>query len=226
MTKDKTKNDFEKILDVITGEKALREKEKEVKMMKKKAIEDQKNKKRKQIIEKVVELEEDPVQKKKVVQNIKIFEWSAPDRYKIGFNNKKFLIIVVLALLFSLLLAILGNYLLMAAIMSMLFLLYIVGTTKPITVKHKITARGIDTMGKLYEWYMLDSFFFAKKNGEYMLVINTKLNYPKSLILLLKKKDKDALFVLLQEQLLYEDIRKWKWLDRLTYGEYIPLEEV
>jgi hypothetical protein len=226
MTKKKTKNEFEKILDVITGEKALREKEKEVKKMKKRAIEDQKNKKRKQIIEKVVELEEDPVQKRKVVQNIKIFEWSAPDRYKIGFNNKKFLIIVVLALLFSLLLAILGNYLLMAAIMSMLFLLYVVGTTKPITVKHKITARGIDTMEKLYEWYTLESFFFSRKEEGYMLVITTKLSYPRTLILLLKDKDKDALFVLLQEQLLYEDIRKWKWLDRLTYGEYIPLEEV
>lgn len=226
MTKKKEKNDFEKILDVITGEKALREKEKEIKKMKKKAIEDQKNKKRKQIIEKEVKLEEDPVQKKKVVQNIKLFEWSAPDRYKIGFSNKKFLIVVVLALLFSLLLAILGHYLLMASIMSLLFLLYIVGTTKPVTVKHKITARGIDTMGKLYEWYMLESFFFSKKNDEYMLIVNTRLNYPKALILLLKEKDKDALFVLLQEQLLYEDIRKWKGLDKLTYGEYIPLEEV
>jgi hypothetical protein len=226
MAKDKSKKEFEKILDVITGEKALREKEKEMKKMKKRAVEEQKNKKRKKIIEKEVRLEEDPIQKRKVVQNIKLFEWSAPDRYQVGFSNKKFLIVVALALIFSLLLAILGHYLLMAAIMSMLFLLYVVGTTKPVRVKHRITARGIDTLGKLYEWYMLDSFFFSKKDGRYMLIVNTRLNYPKSLILLLKEEDKDALFVLLQEQLLYEDIRKWKWLDRLTYGEYIPLEEV
>ena len=226
MSKNNSKNEIEKILDVITGEKALREKEKEIKRMKKKAIEDQKNKKRKQIVEKEVKLEEDPIQKREVVQNIKLFEWSAPDRYKISFSNKKFLIIVVLVLLFSLLLAILGNYLLMAAIMSLLFLLYIAGTTKPIIIKHKITARGVDTVGKLYEWYMLEDFFFSKKDDQYMLVINTRLNYPRTLILLLKEKDKDALFVLLQEQLLYKDIRKWSWLDKITYGEYIPLEEV
>ena len=226
MAKDKEKNDFEKIIDVITGEKALREKEKEIKKMKKQAVEDQKNKKRKKIVEKEVRLEEDPVQKREVVQNIKLFEWSAPDRYQINFSSKKFLIIVALALVFSLLLAILGHYLLMAAIMSLLFLLYVAGTTKPVTVKHKITARGIDTMGKLYEWYMLDSFFFSKKDKQYILVVNTRLNYPKALILLLKEKDKDALFVLLQEQLLYEDFRKWRWIDRVSYGDYIPLEKV
>ena len=59
-----------------------------------------------------------------------------------------------------------------------------------------------------------------------MLVVNTKLNYPKTLILLLGEDDKDPLFVLLQERLLYEEIKKWGRLDRLSYGEYIPLEEV
>lgn len=226
MTKEKDKKDFEKILEIITGEKTLREKEKEMKQMKREAIENQKERKRKQIVEKEVKLEEDPVQKREVVQNIKLFEWSAPDRYQIDFSNKKFLIIVALSLLFSLLLVILGHYFLMAAIMSLLFLLYVVGTTKPVTVKHKITARGIDTREKLYEWYMLESFFFSKKDDRYLLIVNTRLNYPKVLILLLGEKDKDALFVLLQEQLLYQDIRKWRWLDRVSYGEYIPLEEV
>ena len=100
MVKDKEKNDFEKILEVITGEKALKEKQREMKKMKKQAIEDQKNKKRKEIIEKSVKLEEDPVQNRKVVQNIKLFQWNAPDRYQINFTNKRFLIIVSLALLF------------------------------------------------------------------------------------------------------------------------------
>lgn len=226
MVKDKEKNDFEKILEVITGEKALKEKQREMKKMKKQAIEDQKNKKRKEIVEKRVKLEEDPVQNMKVIQNIKLFQWSAPDRAQINFTNKKFLVIVGLALLFSLLLVILEHYFLMATIMSLLFLLYVAGTTKPLTVKHNVTARGIDTGGKLYEWYMLDSFFFSKKEDRYMLVVNTKLNYPKTLILLLGEDDKDPLFVLLQERLLYEEIKKWGRLDRLSYGEYISLEEV
>lgn len=226
MGTQKEKKDFEKILEVITGEKALREKEKQLKKMKSEAIKEQKDKRRKGIVEGVLKLEKDPIQERKVVQNIKLFEWSAPDRHRVSFTNKKFLIVLALALLFSLYLAILGNYLLMASILAILFLLYIAGTTKPITVKHKITARGVDTGGKLYEWYMLDSFFFSKKDKTYFLVINSKLNFPSALILLFKEKDKDALFVLLQEQLLYEDIRKWRWLDKVSYGEYIPLEKL
>jgi hypothetical protein len=38
--------------------------------------------------------------------------------------------------------------------------------------------------------------------------------------------DKDPLFVLFQDKLLYEDFKKWKWLDKISYGDYIPLEEL
>jgi hypothetical protein len=226
MTEKKEPTELEKLMEVISGEKNLREKEANIKKAKKKAIEDEKNNRRKKIIEKEVELEEDPVQKKNVVQNIKLFEWSAPDRYQFKFDNKGFLIVVVLSLLFSLLLAVLGNYLLMAAILSMLFLLYVAGTTKPLTVKHRITARGVETGGKLYEWYMLDKFFFTKRENRILLILQTKLNFPKALILLVNTKDKDPLFVLLQDKLLYEDIKKWKWLDRVSYGDYISLEDL
>ena len=226
MTKKEETSELEKLMDIISGEKSLREREKKIKDAKKKAVEEEKNIRRKKILEKDVQLEEDPVQKKTVIQNIKLFEWSAPDRYQFKFDNKGFLIVVVLSLLFSLLLAILGNYLLMAAILSMLFLLYVAGTTKPLTVKHKVTARGIETGGKLYEWYMLDKFFFTKRGDQILLILQTKLNFPKALILLVNKKDKDPLFVLFQDKLLYEDFKKWKWLDKISYGDYIPLEEL
>lgn len=226
MKEKKKKNDFENLMDIITGEKNLREKQEKIKKAKVNAILKEKDKRRKKIVQKEVVLEEDPVQDTKVVQNIKLFEWSALDRYQFKFDNRSFLIIVVLSLLFALLLAILGNYLLMAAIMAMLFLLYVAGTTKPVKVKHRITARGIETGEKLYEWYMLDTFFFTKRDKNILLIVNTKLNFPKVLILLVGSKDKDAIFVLLQEKLLYEDIRKWGWLDRINYGEYISLEKV
>jgi hypothetical protein len=224
--KNEGKNEFEKLLDIVSGEKKLREREEKIKKAKKEAKKKQKQKRREEVVKEEVRLEDDPTPKRKVVQNIKLFEWSALERYQFKFTNKWFLIVVVLSLLFSLLLAILKNYLLMAAIMSMLFLLYVAGTTKPRRVKHKITARGIDTGNKLYEWYMLDKFFFAKKEETNFLVIETKLNFPSALILLVEKDDIDPVFVLLQDKLIYKDIRKWKWLDKLTYGEYIPLEKV
>ena len=220
------KNEFGKLLEIVSGEKGLREREEKIKKAKIEAKKQEKQKRRDEIVKEEVRLEDDPTPKRKVVQNIKLFEWSAPDRHQFGFNKKGFLVIVVFALLFALLLAILKNYFLMAAIMYVLFLLYAAGTTRPVKVRHQITARGMETMGKLYEWYLLDKFFFTKKEDTVFLIVETKLNFPGTLIFLVGQKDKDPIFVLLQDKLLYKDIRKWGRLDRLTYGEYIPLEKV
>jgi hypothetical protein len=220
------KNEFDKLLDIVSGEKTLREKQEKINKAKIEAKKAQKQKRREEIVNEDVKLEEEVVPKEKIVQNIKLFEWTAPDRTPVKFEKKSFLIIIVMTLLFSLYLAIMKHYLLMVAIMSILFLLYVAGTTKPVKITHKITARGIDTGAKLYEWYMLKSFYFTKKEDQILLLVETNLNFPGVLTFLVNDKDKDPIFVLLQDKLLYKDIRKWKWLDKLSYGEYIPLEEV
>lgn len=223
----KEKDQFAKLAEILTGEKNLREKQEKLRKEKKKAIQEEKDRRRARVVkgEDVLEVEE--VQKKDVVQNIKLFEWKAPERYEIKLNNKGFLVILAVSLLFIVLLAILGKYYLIAAIISVLFVIYAAGSTKPLTVTHKITARGIDTAGKLYEWYMLEDFYFAKKGELYTLMIQTKLNYPKALVLLCREKDKDPLFVILQKNLLYKDMRKKQGkIDIISYGEYIPLENV
>ena len=73
---------------------------------------------------------------------------------------------------------------------------------------------------------MLESFWFSIKNGQYILVLETKLRYPRALLLLLDEADKDAIFILLQERVLYRDIRKQSKVELLTYGQYIPFEEI
>ncbi len=44
------------------------------------------------------------------------------------------------------------------------------------------------------------------------------------MILLLNEEDKDAIFVLLQEKVLYRDVRKTGWLDKIMNGKYISFE--
>jgi hypothetical protein len=216
------------IMKVISGEMALEKKQEAIKKAKKAAVEEEKNTRRRKIVKREVVLEEDPLQEesKKVVQNIKLFEWEAPDRYELAYNTKYFLILVAVSLVFILLLAVLGHYFLMAAVIAMLFFIYVLGTTKPLIVKHRITARGMDTGNKLYEWYTMKSFYFTQKNGQLSLVIETKLRLPGVLLFLINEKDKDAIFVLLQDKLLYKDIRKQGKLEKLNFGEYIPLEKV
>ncbi len=218
--------DLEKIAQIISGEIALKKKEEKLKELKKEAIKGQKNESRKRVIQKEVKLEEDSPQSEKVVQNIKLFEWEAPDRYEYSFEDKSFFVVIAISLVLILFLAILGKYFLMAALISLLFFIYVVFTTKPMKVKHKITARGVDYNDKLYEWYLLDNFYFAKRKNQNFLLINTKLRFPSTLILLLEEEDRLPIFLLLQEYVLYKGIKKQGRVEKMSFGEYIPLEKV
>jgi len=223
---NKLDTELKNLSKLISGEMALKKREEKLKKLKEKAIKSQKSEKRRKVVEREVELEEDSSQPKKVIQNIKLFEWEAPDRYEFKFESKSFIIIVAISLVLILFLAILGKYYLMAALISLLFFIYVLGTTKPMMVKHKITARGIDFSNKLYEWLVFDKFYFTKRKSQNFLIIGTKLRFPSTLILLLNKKDRVPIFLLLQEFILYKDIRKQGRLEKMNFGEYIPLEKV
>jgi hypothetical protein len=230
MAKDKKKSnldqDLKKVADIISGEMALKKRQEKLRKLKEDAIKEQKNRKRKEVVEDEVKLEYDGTPPKKVVQNIKLFEWEAPDRYEYSFDNKSFIVIVALSLVLILFLAILGKYLLMVALISLLFFIYVVFSTKPEKVKHRITARGIEFSDKLYDWYMLKDFYFTKKKGQNFLLVDTKLRFPPALVMLLEEDDRLPIFLLLQEYVLYKDIKKQKRFEKMSFGEYIPLDKV
>jgi hypothetical protein len=73
---------------------------------------------------------------------------------------------------------------------------------------------------------VLDNFYFTKKKSQNFLIVNTKLAFPSTLIMLLDEDDRLPVFLLLQEYVLYQDIKKQKRLEKLNFGEYISLEEV
>ncbi len=226
MKKKTLKNEFSDILDIISGEMSLREREEKIQKLKEDAVKKKKAEKRKKIAQKDIVLEESDIPTKKVIQNIKLFEWEAPDRHSFKFEEKTFYIVLAVSMFFILFLAILGNYFLMACVIAVLFFIYVDGTNKPTKIKHRITARGIDTGNHLYEWFVLNNFWFSIRDGQYFLIVETKLRYPRALIMLLDGSDKDAIFVLLQEKILYKDIRKQGRIERLTYGDYIPFDQI
>lgn len=220
------KNELSDLAKILTGEMEIRNNQEKLEALKKDAIESQKKKLRKGIKDGSVTLEEDDEPRKKVVQNIKLFEWESPIRIAFSFEKKNFLFIVAICLVFILFLAILGHFALMFAIIALLFLIYVAGTTDPVKVKHAITARGVQTMEALYDWEMLENFWFANKKGQDLLIVETKLRFPVRLIMLIEEKDRNSLFILLQDKLLYRDVKKQGRWEKMNYGDYIPLEKV
>lgn len=227
----KVNSEISHLARILSGEAALEKKEAEIAKLKEEAVKKQKAKQRAQVKDRELILDpekqitEEP-DSQKVVQKIDLYSWEAPIRTKFMYDKRTFLAIVAIALGFILYLAVLGQYGLMLAIMALLFFIYVAGTTEPVVVEHKITTRGIDTMDKLYEWYMLENFWFTKKNEQYLLIVSTRLRVPPNLIMLLEREEMSALFVLLQDKLLYRDLRKRGRIEKITYGEYIPMEKI
>ena len=56
--------------------------------------------------------------------------------------------------------------------------------------------------------------------------MDTKLRSPKRLLLLLSKEEVSVLFVLLQDKLVYKEIKKQSWIEKQNYGEYIKLDDI
>ncbi|MCB9790939.1 hypothetical protein H6764_02875 [Candidatus Nomurabacteria bacterium] len=230
--KKNNKSEISQLAQILSGEYELLKQQEKIKKLKKDAIDRQKSLVREGIKEgniKLLDNYEDAIDNEKeqhVIQNITLYEWEAPIRIANHFDQKQFAILAFASMLFILYLAVLGNYALMLAIIALLFFIYVSGTTKPDIIKNKITARGIDTLDKVYDWYMLENFRFTVKNRQHLLIVETKLRYPSRLILLLKKEEREPLFLLLQDKVLYKDIRKQSKLDLWTFGKYIPLEKI
>ncbi len=226
---------LEHLAKILTGEMQLRKKEDQIKKFKKQAIEKQKKLNRAKIrkgevvLEKEVSEFEDPRSSnpnERVIQKLTLFKWEAPVRITFSYSNKMFLILLALSLVFILYLALLGHYGLMFSLIALLFFVYVAGTTEPVNTEHLITTRGVETFDKLYEWYMLEDFWFSKKNDQYLLIIQTKLRLPTKLMMIVDKEDVTTIFLLLQDKLLYKDIKKYSKIDGWAYGEYIPIEDV
>jgi hypothetical protein len=222
-------------IDVVTDLKQIQTKiEEDIKsakqkerleVLKKKAIEKQKKFVRNAIKDGRMVLD---TNKEKVVQKINLFEWDAPIRKKFLFSKKDFLILVTLTLIFMIYLSILGHYMLMFALAALLFVIYVAGLFEPQIVKHKITTQGIEAFNVLYKWEILDDFYFSKLEDQYFLIVDTNLKVERRLILLINKGDLEPIFILLQDKLLYKAFKNNKmWLgDRLSLGQYIPIEKI
>jgi len=232
-------SEIEKIAKALSGEEALREKNENAQKAKDRLEEKKRLAFQKKVLSGELKLKKEeagstssPIdentdeREEKIVQNIKLYTWTAPIRVQFPYNKRTFVAIVAMSMFFMLYLALLGNYGLMLSIIALLFLIYVAGTTAPIDVQHTITARGIDTMDKLYEWFMLDGFWFAYKNGEYVMIVETKLRVPSKLIMIVGESEKEALFVLLRDKLLYTEIRRQSVFHKSIYGEYLTLESM
>ena len=150
--------------------------------------------------------------------------WQAAARPYKKRSREYYTTIASIVFLVAVILLFMKEWLLIAVIISLTFVSYVLASVKPETIEHKITTWGIVTGGKKYKWEECVRFWFSKQFSNTLLHIETRLGFPKQLIMVVDEK-KDTIENIIVKYLTPEKPTKTfmdkaaKWLQ-----EKVPLE--
>jgi len=166
-------------------------------------------------------------EKKPEIRTLKtLLIWKAPSRVFKKRGKEYFTTIASIAILIAIILLFFKEWLLIMVIVAMVFVTYVMATVPPETIEHQITTLGIKTGGKNYDWEDLRSFWLGEKHQQKILFVETRIRFPKRLILLLGETNEAEVKKTLSDYLSYEEPEK-TWMDKA--GDWltknIPLEK-
>jgi hypothetical protein len=159
--------------------------------------------------------------KEKVKQRKVLYEWKSPMRHFKKMDKKKYFMILAIVLGFFVVLVLVKQYWLMAAISAVMFLLYAWGTVPPAELKHVITNEGIESAGTEVEWKNFKGYWFTRKDNQLILNIETDLRLPGRMIMLVSDEEMMRTHQILAPRLKYLDKRKQDKLSKTIDGVWI-----
>lgn len=155
-----------------------------------------------------------------------LLEWESPARPFKKRDREYFTTIAAIVFLVSVILLFIQEWLLIAVIISLMFISYVLATVKPENVKHKITTRGIKTGKRNYKWEDFDHFWISERWGH--KILNLRLTAPMAPIIqiLLGDKEEKEIKETIEKYLIY-DKPEDNFLDKAAewLQEKFPLEK-
>lgn len=120
-------------------------------------------------------------------------EWQAPERSFQKKNKDFWITIIAILILVSVILFFVKEFLLIIALISILFLYYVLSTIPPQDIDYKITNRAIYFGETNYNWDILTRFWFKKSLSSQMIHFETKLRFPRQISLVINESDKEKI---------------------------------
>jgi hypothetical protein len=143
-----------------------------------------------------------------------LYSWQAPERIFIPRNRKWYTYLFLLLLIIILILLFLKQFIIIAPIAALGFVTYVLASVPPHQVHHKITNEGVNTDGKSYLWTELYDFWLTRKGDQAMIHIDTYLNYPRRLILLVGEGEIDKIKEAMLQYIPFREIPKESLMDK------------
>lgn len=152
-------------------------------------------------------------------------EWASPSRLFKKRDREYFTNVGAIVFLLSVILVFAREFVLIAAVLSIVFLIYVLSTIPPEEVKHKITNLGIESAGTFYRWEQLFDFWFEEQWGQTMLVLRPIMT-PRATILL-GSQDRNMVREFIAKHIPFRETPQKTWVDNAAswLTKKIPLEK-
>jgi hypothetical protein len=143
-----------------------------------------------------------------------LFNWASPERVFVPRNLKWFGNVGLIVLVLLLIALFLQEFLLMGAILAVVFVVYVLATIPPQRIEHRITTQGVISNEHSFLWDELADFWFTEKQNQHLLIIRTFLRFPYQLSLVIHKDDEATLRNLLVKYIPFREAIHKSWVDR------------
>jgi len=155
-----------------------------------------------------------------------LLTWKAPNRLFKRRGREYFTTAAAIAFLVIVILVVMREWLAILVVAAFYFANYVFGTVAPEEVEHQLTNRGVNSGGKSYGWEEMVRFWIEEKWGQKVLYIDTKMRFPKRLVLLLGEVESKKIEEIVVKYLPLEEPQK-TWMDNASVWlqEHIPLEK-
>ena len=150
--------------------------------------------------------------------------WSSPSRLFKRRDAEFYKTIGAIIFLLTIILVFASEFVLVLAMLSIVFLVYVLSTVPPENVNHRITNLGIESAGHYYRWEELSEFWFDNQWGQALLML--KPLFGTRTVILLGEEKKDKVRELLAKHIPFREIPEKTWMDNASswLSSKIPLE--
>lgn len=151
--------------------------------------------------------------------------WSSPSRLFKKRDREFFVNILAIVFLLSVILVFIREFVLIAAVLSIVFLIYVLSTVPPEEIKHRITSLGIESGGHFYRWEECADFWFEEQWGQHIMVL--RLYMSPRLTILLADQHREKIRDYIAKHIPFREEPDRTWVDNAArwITEKIPLEK-
>ena len=157
---------------------------------------------------------------------ITLISWDGPGRPFQKKGKRYFSTALLLMLLVEIILFLFAQYMLMAVVVSFVFLSFVLALVPPHDFHYKISTQGIQIQDHYFLWQELYDFYFKKMHGVDVLHIRTRTMYPGELTITLGHISPSHIKTILLPYLPYREFVKPTFMEKSAdwVSRTFPLE--